>query len=255
MKRLIKSLISSMGYELRSKEYLNALYGSRDDLKDHLEAIRTALGSRKFKSQILQDVFVVSHYGLKHGGYFVEFGATNGIDLSNTYALEKHFGWTGVVAEPAPVWAKDLQANRNCTVDLRCVWTETGATIDFQVTSEAEYSGVTSMLPRDRHHIKRKFGDCISVETVLLADMLREHDAPKFIEYLSIDTEGSEYEILRNHDFDQYRFGVITCEHNFTPDRFRIFELLQSKGYKRVATSMSQWDDWYIDTTRSLERI
>jgi FkbM family methyltransferase len=249
MKKLIRSLMSSFGWEIRSTDYLKELHAARDDLKHHLEKIRIALGSDDFKSQILQDIFVASYYGLKREGYFVEFGATNGIDLSNTYGLEKHFAWTGIVAEPAPVWTKDLRANRDCIVDTRCVWTETGANIDFRLTSEPEYSGVSSTLSADRHVNKRKSGDTISVQTIVLSDMLREYGAPKFIDYLSIDTEGSEYDILSNHDFEQYRFGVITCEHNFTPDRERIYRLLRSKGYKRVATSASQWDDWYIDTS------
>src|SRR3990167_7150651 len=66
---------------------------------------------RKSKSQHRQDLFVLSQLNFKRNGYFVEFGATNGIDLSNTYLLEKEFGWAGILAEPAKCWHKDLKKN------------------------------------------------------------------------------------------------------------------------------------------------
>ena len=47
-------------------------------------------------------------------------------------------------------------------------------------------------------------------------------------------------------DFDRYRFKVITCEHNHTPQREKIFDLLTSKGYVRKLEDVSKWDDWYV---------
>ena len=64
------------------------------------------------------------------------------------------------------------------------------------------------------------------METVSLTDLLDDHSAPLEIDYLSIDCEGSELEILKNHNFDKYSFKVITCEHNFTEKRKKIYDLL-----------------------------
>jgi hypothetical protein len=66
------------------------------------------------------------------------------------------------------------------------------------------------------------------------------------IDYLSIDTEGSEYEILSHFDFEKYHFKIITCEHNFTPARERIFSLLTKNGYARKCENLSKIDDWYV---------
>ena len=76
--------------------------------------------------------------------------------------------------------------------------------------------------------------------------MLKEHRAPRAIDYLSIDTEGSEFEILSNFDFQQYEIKIITCEHNFAPDRDRIHSLMRSHGYKRKFVNHSRFDDWYV---------
>jgi hypothetical protein len=78
-------------------------------------------------------------------------------------------------------------------------------------------------------------------------DLLISYDAPSKIDYLSIDTEGSEYEILSKFDFNRYQFRIITCEHNMNDSREKIYKLLSSKGYSRVCTELSKCDDWYIN--------
>ena len=73
-----------------------------------------------------------------------------------------------------------------------------------------------------------------------------KYNAPKVIDYLSFDIEGSEYEILSHFDFESYKFRVITCEHNYTKMREKIYDLLISKGYRRKYVGLSELDDWYI---------
>jgi hypothetical protein len=77
-------------------------------------------------------------------------------------------------------------------------------------------------------------------------DLLEEHGAPPEIDYLSIDTEGSEYDILESFDFQKYHVSVITCEHNYSPMRDKLYSLFQKNGYKRKYEHISQFDDWFV---------
>ena len=79
--------------------------------------------------------------------------------------------------------------------------------------------------------------------------MLDKHGAPHKIDYLSIDTEGSEYDILKDFNFEKYDISIITCEHNFTNSREDIYSLLTSNGYERKYTGASKFDDWYVKKT------
>jgi hypothetical protein len=87
---------------------------------------------------------------------------------------------------------------------------------------------------------------------VSLNDLLHQHAAPARFEYLSIDTEGSEFDILQSLDFARFRPRIITVEHNYSPARNRILALLQGQGYRRVLTQCSQFDDWYLESALAL---
>ena len=86
-----------------------------------------------------------------------------------------------------------------------------------------------------------------AVETISLLDLLQTNGAPAYIDYLLVDTEGSEFDILKDFDFSKFQFGVITIEHNYNKaNRDRLYALLTSKGYIRKYQSLSRWDDWYV---------
>jgi FkbM family methyltransferase len=189
---------------------------------------------------------VLSELEFKTGGFFVEFGAANGVDLSNTYLLEKNFGWRGILAEPGRAWYADLKKNRTGQIDTRCVWKESNSILTFNETDYGEYSTIDSFSSLDIHAADRETGQRYSVETISLIDLLGQYGAPRTIDYLSIDTEGSEYDILSSFDFSKYEFRVITCEHNFTPLREKLHLLLTEKGYVRKLQSASHFDDWYV---------
>ena len=204
------------------------------------------------KSQLFQDLFVLEKLNWKERGYFVEFGATNGIDLSNTYLLEKEFFWTGILSEPSKNWHKQLRSNRNAYISEKCIWKSSGQMIHFNESVHPEFSTIDHLTQFDGMEKSRISQDRYFVETTTLLDLLESANAPNLIDYLSIDTEGSEYEILKEFDFSKYQFGVITVEHNHNENESKIDELLNENGYSRVHREVSDFDGWYLH--KSLEK-
>lgn len=195
-------------------------------------------------SQLGQDVWVLSKSDYKRDGYFVEFGATDGVLLSNTWLLEKSFGWRGLCAEPNPKFFEKLKSNRQCVVTNHCISGETGKTVEF-VFADA-YGGSQEYANDDQHAAKRAAyraaGRVETLVTISLNDFLERYGAPRQIDYISIDTEGSEFEILRAFPFDRWCVLFWTIEHNFTDRRADIRKLMENNGY---LCTERQWDDWY----------
>ena len=207
------------------------------------------------KSEIFQDIFVALVLNAKRNGFFVEFGATDGVAGSNTWLFEKSFEWNGLLAEPGRVWHERLAQNRNCTILHDCVWSESGHALEFRETSDAGLSTLSDYAERDRHSFRRAEGrKTYKVKTVALDELLRRESAPRTIDYLSIDTEGSEYDILRAFPMGNWDISIITVEHNFRADRDAIHDILQKNGFVRVLTDLSKFDDWYV-TSKLVLRV
>lgn len=200
------------------------------------------------KSQICQDWFILETLNYKEKGFFVEIGAASGVELSNTYLLEKKYDWDGILSEPSPGWRDSLEANRSCIKDYRCVYSESGKTVNFHQTSEKEYSTIVDFSNSDKHQSKRRNFTQYEIGTITLNDLLKEYKAPLEIDYLSIDTEGSEYEILKDFDFKKYSLKVITVEHNNTINKPLINKLLEKNGYKKQLEELSQFESWFINS-------
>ena len=114
-----------------------------------------------------------------------------------------------------------------------------------------ELSTIKIFANSDGHSEVRKKSNIIKVKSVSLIDLLKFHNAPKIIDYMSIDTEGSELDILQNFPFDNYKFNLISVEHNYGPNREKLKELLNKNGYKPFLNNLSKWDDWFVPIKNS----
>src|SRR5262249_21734363 len=140
----------------------------------------------------------------KRNGFFVDIGAHDGVSLSNTLYLEEKLGWTGLAIEPNPEVYKRLSINRRCSVLQGCVAACSGKQ-KFRVLR-----GVAEMLsglvdeydPRHETRIRSAVTmqpdtqEEIEVDCFTLNELLDQHSI-RSVDYLSIDTEGSELSILR----------------------------------------------------------
>jgi len=197
------------------------------------------------QSQLNQDINVLKFYNNKQAGFYVEIGASDGISLSNTYLLEKTYNWKGICVEPIPRDFLQLKINRpNSVCCDNAVYNISGLNLEFDISNDEHLlSGISTHIDRHKQTVDKN-KTTITVNTVSLVDLLDKYNAPRFIEYLSLDTEGSEYEILRTFDFNKYTFGLIDVEHNYVePRRSQIKKLLTENGY--VYVGENSWDDSY----------
>jgi FkbM family methyltransferase len=195
-------------------------------------------------SDIGQDKWVVETVlPRKRNGFFVELGGFDGVTLSNTLLLEKRYGWSGICIEPDPSAFRHLLANRQCT----CVNTAIGAhsgTIEFVpdgVLGRVQVGGGGETPPSQTN-------PSIRVPVRPLAAVLSEHRAPTTIDYLSLDVEGYEEEVLLGFPFQQYRFLCMTVERP-TP---ALQTHLRANGYVPVI-SVPMLDTFFIHESLSRE--
>jgi len=215
------------------------LLGAMMDYK-HKETQKVLYSFDESRSQLRQDLLVLWLLDFQKHGIFVEFGATDGIDLSNTYLLESKYGWNGLLVEPAKIWHYDLKQNRNSIIDFRAVTAISGETEVFFQSEDPRFSSILN-------NLDLSYPSNYQVKTVTLKDLLIEYAFPVLIDYISIDTEGSEFEILKNFDFNLFKFKVASIEYSSQGSREQVCELMNRNGYERVFGSISKFEDWFIN--------
>jgi FkbM family methyltransferase len=204
-------------------------------------------------SQLGQDKIVDEYFAGRRDGIFVDIGAYDGITFSNTLMLERERGWTGICIEPLPDIFAELQTNRRCICLQACIGNREEGAVEFlAVQSEAArtrmLSGVLSEY--DPRHLVRvddelkEFGGSkrlIRLPMRHLHAVLHEYGIGH-VDYLSIDTEGSELLILRSTILSAIGNPCITVENNY--DDPAIDEALRSQGY-RLQMNL-HWDRFYV---------
>lgn len=209
------------------------------------DLVNVTSGTRSYADQH-QDLWVLHETRRKTNGYFVEFGAADGLGGSNTLLLEREFGWRGILAEPNPAWRDELKRNRAAAqIDYRCVFRTTGERVKFAATRHPAIATIADFTASDGHAQSRAAHDIVEVETVSLNDLLASHGAPRGIDYISIDTEGSELAILEEFDFARWDVKLFSVEHNLTAQEQAIDRLLLRRGYERRYAGYAVIDSWY----------
>jgi FkbM family methyltransferase len=227
-----------VGYRAGFAEAYHRFVGIGDHDERHSYALRYAAGLEQFQSLMGQDLWVLhAVFPGVTDGFFVDLGSANGVDISNTWALERK-GWTGICIDPFP----RNMAERTCQVFAEAVDSEGGRTIQFQ-NPGAEGGGLLSYAGWWVSDDDKR--NTVEVTTTTLADILARAGAPPFIHYMNVDIEGAEYEALRVFPFDRYKIGAITIEHNNLEDRRALIrDLLTHNGYRLEWAIRDQ--DWYM---------
>ena len=203
-----------------------------------------------YYSQHNQDQFLNEHiFNNKKEGVFLDIGAYDGIEGSNSYFFEKELGWKGICFEPIPKLYQRLKENRKCISINAAAWKEdTEKTFRLIEGYSEMLSGIVDCY--DQKHINRieqesreqnqKITDvpvkCLDINKIL------EQYGMYHIDFLSIDVEGSEFEILKHLNTDVFEIDYIVCENNYNDTS--IVEMMKDKGYKRI--TRLNIDDVYV---------
>lgn len=173
-------------------------------------------------AQFSQDLWVLSHFKT---GMFVDVGCNDGIALSNTCVLDV-LGWKGLGIDPFP---KNYSSRINTILETSCVY---GQQKEVEFICAGDWGGVSSHINSGKDNPTVVTAKHINIMAYTLEHFLIKHNFPSKIQYLSLDTEGSEYEILLTFPFHKYTFGCITYEHNYEEEkRNKVTKLLESQGY------------------------
>lgn len=197
----------------------------------------------EYYSQADQDKWICESTNFKKGGYFVDIGAYDGIQTSNTYILEKNLAWTGICIEANPYIFDRLALNRK--------------SININLAA-SNYEGV-GMFSGDSISTNGQ-GVCVHFNT--LNNIFAKYKVPTVIDYLSIDIEGHEFAVFECFDFSKYHINRMTVEHNLYLDgpekKDKLFELLSKKGFvrevedvpcldKHPSVYLKPYEDWYVN--------
>jgi|FAXJ01.1.fsa_nt_gi FkbM family methyltransferase len=203
----------------------------------------------KHFAQLDQDAWIEDTFPPKYKGYFVDIGAATGVWINNTYYLENDLGWKGICVEPNPESFSELKISRKCPIfnlavadkDSKAKFTIKGEMSQIVFDNAADNRDIFGGGPSNK---------IIEIETVTPTELLKRANAPTVIDYLSLDTEGNERQILSVFPFHLYKVRAITVEHNAhrqgAERKNSIKCTLYAHGFELSQEDVEGFEDWYI---------
>lgn len=181
----------------------------------------------------------------KRDGYFFEAGASHGLLNSNTYHLERDYGWTGLLVEPHPHLFELLSGNRAGAKENVCL-SDKACEVEYVV--HPNIPGVSGIAGTISKSLKQQFYGTDEYETIVrqalpIWELLAKHNAPRNLEYLSLDIEGGEFTALKDFPFDRFTPQCMTIERG-SDDYFRLRDFLKRHGY--TLAHVGQSDDYWV---------
>jgi FkbM family methyltransferase len=193
-----------------------------------------------YYSQDNQDRFLDEHIFKGHkNGTFMDIGAHDGVSYNNTLYFEQKHNWNGVNIEPLQHIYTKLLTNRPNNINLNCAVSNEEGLFDFYSNN-----GYTEMLsglknsydPRHLERLERENSEkksnteTIKVATRRVETICNEYEI-KHINYLSIDVEGAEFDVIKSINFDTLFVDVIGFENNFDDNSIEIQQYLENKNF------------------------
>ncbi len=213
---------------------IHTFYGSNThfygkvDTKYHIDASPTHNGN-EWLGQWGQDVAVASFFKFKKNGFFIDLASNHAFKASNTFTLEQNYGWNGICIEPNSIYWKDL-SYRKCEVVAAFIGAKDMDEIEVTISSDAGPAPYGGIVGKDFKNKSVRKNARQAEYSVSLKTILAKFNAPKVIDFLSLDIEGAELFVMENFPFDEYTFLTLAIE---SPGE-ELSNLLAKKGYKQV---------------------
>lgn len=183
------------------------------------------LWSNTYYSQFGEDVFLKSLFFKQTTGYYIDIGAFHPISGSNTYMFYK-MGWRGINIEPNPSMFKLLKKYRKKDININKAISFYKGEANFNINSV--FSGIMDKNYIYQDRIQKK----IKVDTDTLKNILSSHlTSVQSIDFMSIDCEGHDLNVLKSNDWELYRPRVIIVEDHSMNINSEIDSFLKSKDY------------------------
>jgi len=182
------------------------------------------------KSQFNQDYLALKHNNFKRNGTYLEIGVHDGEEFNNTFLMDKDYGWTGVCIDPAMHnMARRTAQQFNCALGSEPGETEFCDGGPLSGTKEFVQSMEHNSMWADR---AADFVCDKKVQVRTPLDILTESKLPNVIDYMSLDIEGGELDVMSAFPFDKYCVKYSTIETNDDPITEKKLEvLLGANGY------------------------
>src|SRR5262245_37596767 len=182
-------------------------------------------------------------FGHARTGFFVEVGANDPEKWSQTFHLER-LGWNGIVVEPQPDLAAALRARRKATVcAVACSARENAGR-----SMTLHLAGIHSSFDPQLKVAAVRPAGTVEVPLTTLDSILAENRAPAPLDFLAVDVEGHEIEVLQGFDFVRWRPRLILIEDlvlDLTLHRF-----MEAHGYRWVRRT--DINSWYVPADSAL---
>lgn len=169
-------------------------------------------------------------FNKKENGYYIEIGALDGWQHSQTIHFEHIKNWDGIVVEPTPQWLDKINEHRFCNICTNPISDKREKT-KFVIRDFLAYSHIEDV--EELYGPDDMIGS-IDVDTITLYDLLEKYNAPTEIDFVAIDTEGYELRILTKffEENDKYKINLISLEHS---DDTQVSSFFNNKPYIRIS--------------------
>jgi FkbM family methyltransferase len=170
-----------------------------------------------FYSQHGEEKILSQFFGDKNNGFLVDIGAMDGVTYSNSRYLIEHKSWSGILVEPHPLYYKNLSDlykdnDKISILNVGCFNVE--KEVDFYIYSTGIDSSVSTMSDvfkkRVIDHHGDKFRETITVKTQTLNNIISNN----VVDFLSIDAEGVDMEVLESNNWTKNRPRLVCVEHS-----------------------------------------